>query len=297
MVARRFTTPQIMWIVAASLLPGLAISTYFFGFSILYGCCAAVLSCVFTESLLARDARVCLDGSAVITGLIIGLCLPPFVPMLLVVLASVVAIALGKAIFGKLGQNLFNPAMLGYALVLVAFPESMTHYDAVTGATALDILSHRGGSTVAEASQAVAFGNYGAYGYEFINATFLVTGVVLVLLRIVKWILPLGLIAGFAIPATIFFDGGSSSSLGSPIFHLFAGGTMLAAFYVVTDPVTAPRTRLGQFLFAFSIGVFALVVRTYGAWPDGLAFGVLLGNALVPLLDKLPSPMKRSVEG
>ena len=246
---------------------------------------------------MARDARVCSDGSAVVTGLIIGLCLPPFVPVLLVVLASVVAIALGKAIFGGLGQNLFNPAMLGYALVLVAFPESLTHYDAVTGATALDVLSHRGGSTVSEASQSAAFGNYGAYGYEFINATFLVTGVVLILLRIVQWVLPLGLIAGLAIPATIFFDGGSSSSLGSPVFHLFAGGTMLAAFYVVTDPVTAPRSNTSKFLFAFSIGIFILIVRTYGAWPDGIAFAILLGNALVPLLDKLPISLRRSVEG
>lgn len=285
-----------MWIVAGSMLPGLAVSTYFFGFSVLYGCCVAVVTCVVFESLIVRDVRVCFDGSAVVTGLIIGLCLPPTAPLPLVVLAGVAAIGLGKAIFGGLGKNVFNPAMLGYALTLVAFPEALMHYDAVTGATALDVLSHRGGATIAEVSQSSAFGSFGAYGYEFVNATFLMTGLALVFLRIVHWTLPLGMLAGIAIPATIFFDSGSSSSLGSPLFHLFAGGTMLAAFYVVTDPVTAPRNVTGKFLFAFGIGLFVLAVRAFGGWPDGIAFGVLLANALVPLLDKLPVRLRPTVE-
>jgi len=277
-----------MWLVASSLLPGLLVATLYFGHTILLNCAVAVGVCLLADIFSTRNPRIVSDGSATVTGLLIGLSLPPSIPLHLVALAGLAAILLGKVVFGGLGKNTFNPAMVGYALVLVAFPEDLTHFDATTGATALDVLSHRGGITVGEASRSPAFGDFGALGYEYVNVAFLGTGLFLVGFRIIPWYLPLGMLVGLALPALLFYDSGSSASLGSPLFHLFAGGTMLAAFYVVTDPVTAPRSVGAKILFATGIGCFTLIIRAFGAWPDGIAFAVLLGNAFVPLLDKIP---------
>ena len=172
------------------------------------------------DSITTQNVRAVVDGSATVTGLILGLSLAPAVPLWIVGLAGVVAIGLGKAAFGGVGQNIFNPAMLGYALVLVAFPEELTHFDAITGATALDVLSHRGGATVLEVTTGPAFGSFGAYGYEHINLTILTSGSILILLRIVPWYLPIAMLLGITLPALLFFDSGSSASLGSPLFHL-----------------------------------------------------------------------------
>ena len=276
-----------MVLASLCLLPGLGTATFFFGHTIWYNVASAVGAAVATEALLSQNRDSLRDFSAVLTGLLIAVCLPPMAPIWTPALASFIAIAIGKLAFGGLGKNLFNPALFGYAAVLVAYPVELTHFDAVTGATALDVLAHRGQATVDEVSMNASFGSFGAYGYEWINLAYLISGCFLLATRIITWHIPLGFLLGFALPALIFYDGGSSASWGSPLFHLFAGGTMATALFVATDPVTSPRARTTQFLHALGVGALAISLRVHSSWPDGLSFAVLLGNAIVPLCDHL----------
>ena len=281
--------------VACALIPGIIVHAYFFGTGVLVSCAITAVVAVVTELACTRNLKDIADGSACVTGLLIGASLPPEVPIYVPLLAAIIAIALAKHAYGGLGQNTFNPAMVGYAAVLVAFPQSLTHYDAVTGATALDVLAHRGGATIDEISQLPAFGSVGAIGYEWTNFAFLIGGVYLLLNRIIAFHIPLSVLVGLGIPALLFYDAGSSSSLGSPLFHLFSGGTMLVAFFVATDPVTSPMKKRDQWIYGIFVGVIALVIRVFGAWPDGFAFAILLGNLLVPLLDRMQSIRESSI--
>ncbi|MDE0006896.1 MAG: RnfABCDGE type electron transport complex subunit D, partial [Gammaproteobacteria bacterium] len=156
-----------------------------------------------------------------------------------------------------------------------------------TGATALDALRFRGAETVEEAFRAATFGVVGGRGFEWVNAAALACGLYLVLTRVVHWRIPLAVLLGMGLPALALHDGGSSESLGSPLFHWFSGATMLGAFFIATDPVTAPRSARHQWLFGIGIGAVTFLIRVTGAYPDGLAFAVLLGNLAVPALDSL----------
>jgi electron transport complex protein RnfD len=220
----------------------------------------------------------------------------------------------GKHLYGGLGHNPFNPAMVGYAALIVSFPLLMSHWpspgaapawidvinvkfspllssatgsvDMLSGATALDSFKFRGALTIAEAWQADAgFGVFAGIGWEWINGGFLLGGIYLLATRVIPPMAPLGMLAGLTICAVLFYDSGSSQSLGSPLFHLFSGATMLGAFFIVTDPVSSPDTKRGLWLFGLGVGVIVFIIRSIGAYPDGVAFAVLLMNALVPLLD------------
>ena len=271
--------------VAIALLPGIGVSAWFLNFKILVIVLVCTLASVATEFIFTRSIKSIRDGSAAITGLLIGLCLPPTTAIWIPVVAAVSAITLGKLIFGGLGKNLFNPAMVGYALVLIAFPIQLTYIDAVTGATALEILAHREGETLNQLVGHPAFGYIGAKHFEWINLAFLIGGLYLVLLRIVPWILPLSVLLGITIPAIIFYNNGGVHSLGTPWFHLFAGGTMLTAFFIATDPVTSPSAKLPQVIYGLFIGSVAFFIRCFGSWADGFAFAILLANALLPILE------------
>jgi electron transport complex protein RnfD len=156
----------------------------------------------------------------------------------------------------------------------------------LSGATALDSFKFRGALTIAEAWQADAgFGVFAGIGWEWINGGFLLGGIYLLATRVIPPMAPLGMLAGLTICAILFYDSGSSQSLGSPLFHLFSGATMLGAFFIVTDPVSSPDTKRGLWLFGLGVGVIVFIIRSIGAYPDGVAFAVLLMNALVPLLD------------
>ena len=282
----RLTTPGIMGAVMVALIPGIVLSVWFHGHSVLTLLAVAVATAVATEWLCTRRVSEIKDLSAVVTGLLIGLAVPSTAPPALVALATFVAIALAKHAYGGLGANIFNPAMVGYVAILVAFPQSLAEWDAISGATALDQVSHRGGATIEEIWGLPAFGAIGGAKSEWINAGFLIGGVGLVLARLAAWRIVLGVLLGMLIPAAIAYADGGSSSLGSPLFHWFTGGTMLVAFFIATDPVTSPSDRLGQFFFGFFIGVVALLVRAFGSWPDGLGFAVLLANILVPAFNR-----------
>lgn len=280
--------------VALALAPGLLVHAWFFGPTVLVTCLVTVTVSAVTEIACTRNLVEIRDGSACVTGLLIGLSLPPDVALYIPLIAAIVAIALAKHAYGGLGQNTFNPAMAGYAVVLVAFPQGMVHYDAVTGATALDVLAHRGGATIEEIRQSPAFGFYGAFGYEWSNLAFLLGGLYLLFRRIVSVHIPLAVLIGIGLPAMLFYDDGSSTSLGSPLFHWLSGGTMLVAFFIATDPVTSPMSPRDQWIYGLAIGAIALSIRVFGSWPDGFAFAILLGNLLVPLLDRRRNPLVRS---
>jgi electron transport complex protein RnfD len=229
----------------------------------------------------------------------------------------------GKQLYGGLGHNPFNPAMVGYAALIVSFPLAMSHWplpgtalpwldvinvkffgigslitgslnaasvDMLSGATALDSFKFRGALTIAEAWQTEAgFGEFAGVGWEWINGGFLLGGIYLLANRVIPPMAPMGMLAGLSICAIAFYDSGSSESLGSPLFHLFSGATMLGAFFIVTDPVSSPDTARGLWLFGAGVGIITFTIRSIGAYPDGVAFAVLLMNALVPLLDRRPA--------
>ena len=286
----------MLWVVAA-MLPGIAAATYFYGPTILLQCGFCGLLAVLLEGacLVARGipraaiANRASDGSILVTGLLIALACPPGISWWVLTLAVVAGVGIGKHAFGGLGQNVFNPAMVGYAVALVSVPAAFALWpqiDGTSGATALEITKHRGGATLAEAQQGIAFARYGGWGQEVLNLLFLLGGLLLVAFRFAAWRIPLAVLLSLSLGALLSYDGGSSASLGGPLFHLASGGTMLAAFFVATDPATHPNSKRAQWVFGTIIGVATLVMRGYAAQPDGIAFAVLLANATAPYLER-----------
>ena len=277
--------------VLLALAPAVAASVWAFGWMALAQCAVALAAGIVFDGLCrtARERRLTFSGdrSVAVTSVLVGIGIPPSAPLWIVVVALGVAVVLAKELYGGLGRNVFNPAMAGYAAVLVAYPQELAYLHAESGATALDALRFRDAQTVEELMQGhAAFGALGASGFEWVNAAALLGGLYLLCVRVLHWRIPVALLLGIAVPATIFYDSGSSASLGSPLLHWFSGATMLAAFFIATDPVTAPRRAGHQWLFAFSIGVLIFVIRVGGSYPDGVAFAVLLGNVATPILDR-----------
>ncbi len=323
LLPRRAGTASLMLQVVLATLPGLAALVAFFGVGVLLTVALAVLGAVLAEAfglwLRGRSIRLGLgDGSAIVTGLLLGLALPPLLPAGLTMLGAGLAVLLGKHVYGGLGQNPFNPAMVGYAILLVSFPVAMTTWtalpqmlangpaglldagavifagaspDAFTGPTPLDDFKHREGLTVAE-WQAVSGlgGHFAGQGWEWVNLGFLAGGLYLLQRRVFSWHAPVGMLAALALCAGLFWDGGSSSSPGSPLFHLLGGATMLGAFFIVTDPVSGARSPRGRLIFGIGVGILVYVIRAFGGYPDAMAFAVLLMNAAAPMIDAWTRP-------
>lgn len=285
------STEALMFRVVIALVPCIAVACWAFGVRVLLQCGAALAAGAAVEAacraIRRQPVRPLADGATPVTCLLIGLALPPQAPLWIAAVAAVIGIGLAREVYGGLGRNVFNPAMAGYAAVLVAWPQALSWVDAETGATALDALRFRGAVTTDEAMSEAAFGVMGARGFEWVNAAALAGGLYLVATRVIHWRIPAAVLAGVALPALALYDGGSSASLGSPLFHCFAGATMLGAFFIATDPVTAPRGAGHQWLFGLGIGAVTFLIRVSGAYPDGLAFAVLLGNLAAPALDTL----------
>ena len=296
--AKPESTPEVMDRVLIALVPAVGASAWAFGPLVFAQCAVALAAGALFDAgcrwLRQRSPLPFQDRSAPVTCLLVALAMPPQTALWIVVVAVGIAIVLAKEVYGGLGRNLFNPAMAGYAAVLVAYPQALafatggeSDVHGVTGATALDALKHRGAATVAEAWDGAPFGAFGAAGFELVNLAALAGGLYLLAVRVVHWRIPTALLLGLALPAVAFYDGGSSASLGSPLFHWFAGATMLGAFFIATDPVTAPRAAGHQWLFGIGIGAATFAIRSAGSYPDGIAFAVLLGNLATPALDRL----------
>lgn len=287
---------QMMLIVLACLIPGILTSVYFLGTGILLNVVisvATVFVCEFINAQLRQQPiDLAWDGSGAVTAVLLAVCLPPELGWHLVAFGAVFAIVFGKLLYGGLGHNPFNPAMVGYCALIICFPLAMSSWptptDGLSGATVLDTLKWREGATIEETwTAANGFGQFAGHGYEWIAAAYLLGGIGLLFLKVIKWHGPVGLLLSLSILSILFYSDGGSDSLGSPLFHLFAGGTLFAAFFIVTDPVTTPQTARGMLLFGAGVGIITFIIRSIGAYPDGIAFAVLLMNALVPLFEQV----------
>ncbi|MCY1284915.1 Electron transport complex subunit RsxD [compost metagenome] len=312
-------TQRVMLQVLLATVPGVLALTWLFGFGTLInllwasavalGCEAAVLA------LRQRPVRFFLsDGSALVTAVLLVLALPPYAPWWLTLIAVAFAIVFGKQLYGGLGQNPFNPAMVGYVVVLVSFPGAMTTWptpqfigpwdalqqilglaalpDGWSHATALDSLQHNHSLTLDELRASnPAFGRFGASGQEWVNLAFLAGGLYLMLHRkLFSWHAPVGMLAALALMSLLFWGGSGSDSNGSPLFHLLSGATMLGAFFIVTDPVSGATSNLGRLIFGAGVGILVYVIRAWGGYPDGMAFAVLLMNLAAPTIDYYSRP-------
>ena len=297
MHARVDNTPTIMNYVLLALVPGFATQVYFFGQTYLVNLGLALASGVIVclaislvgSSFKLRDLLE--DNSNWITCILIAIALPPGMPIWVIFVAITSGLGLGKYAYGGMGQNIFNPAMVGYVVVLISFPEHLAVWpalvDGLTSATPLELLKYNAGLTLDELSSTPHFGAFAGLGWEWINAAYLAGGLALVFLRIISWHIPLAMLGAVLLLSIIFYDMGSSQSLGSPAMHFFSGGMMLGAFFIATDPVTAPATVRGKVIFGLITGVLVFVIRSWGVYPDGIAFAVLLANLCAPFIDHI----------
>jgi len=322
----RTSVTQVMAWVLAALLPGIAAYIWLFGPGILVTLSLATVTALAAEAAMLKargyPAKPYLtDLSAIVTAWLLALSLPSLAPWWLIVTGTLFAIVVAKHLYGGLGQNIFNPAMVGYAVLIVSFPVQMTHWagpleltsthlslaqsatvifggdvpkatiDAVTMATPLDAL--RTGLlrqlTVDEVMTEPIFGHYGGTGFEWLAAAFLLGGLLLWALRIISWHVPLTFLAGIWLTAGFlhFYDPGR---FGAPWFHLFAPSVMLGAFFIATDPVSGATTPRGKLIFGLGAGFLTMAIRTWGGFPDGVAFAILLMNLGVPLIDAWTQP-------
>jgi len=311
----------MMRTVMLALAPAIAALFWLFGIGILLNCLIACLSCWLFEyaMLKLRDKPLrptLYDGSALLTGLLIGVCLPPAVPFWLPFIAALFAVVFAKHLYGGLGHNLFNPAMAGYAVLLVSFPSYMgywpppdlsglndsllslgdtlalqtgrlTPFDAVSSATPLDTLKTglNNMQMLPEIQTGAAFDGFGPRGWVWVNLLALAGGIWLLLRGVISWRIPVGVVAGLGIPALLAWLGDAGVNP-SPWLHWVSGGTLLGVFFFATDPVSSAATPRGQLIYGAGIGILTWVIRTWGAYPDGFAFAVLLMNLAVPLIDR-----------
>jgi len=300
---------RIMLIVCLALTPGILVSIFVFGSGV---CTNLLLSLVFGlilelafHALAGRSIKdFPFDDSGAVMAIIFALSLPPSLPWWILLIGISFSITIGKYAYGGTGNNLFNPAMVGLAALLVGFPMEMNQWqmilnvpvsmvDAQSAATPLDSLqtSLRLSHTLSEAQGSGISGYFGAKGYEWLNLAFLCGGLLLIYKKIIHWHTPVGVLSGLFL-ITFFFHLIDADHYSGISFNLFGGSTMLCAFFVATDPVTSPITAKGRFIFGLLIGMIIYSIRTWGSYPEGVAFAVLMMNATVPLLDHYFKPQR-----
>ena len=304
------STQSLMRDVILALLPALAVSIWVYGLSVLYVTAIAVVSCVLVEFLIQKyliKGPVTLGNlSAVVTGILLAFNLPSDIPWWIIVIGAVVAIGVAKMTFGGLGHNPFNPALVGRVFLLIAYPVQMTSFaqpvggeyvDAFAGATPLAALKAQaievGDVNLLNMFAGVMPGSMG----EIAAAALLVGGLYMLWRRVITWHIPvavLGSMAAFAFVVALA-QGGGEALYALPAFHLLAGGAMLGAIFMATDYVTSPMTPKGMIIYGVGIGVITMVIRMWGAYPEGMSFAILLMNAVTPLINKYVKPRRFGV--
>ena len=322
---------SLMLKVVYALIPGSIAMFWFFGWGVLFNLVIAISVSLISEAAMLKLRRrpiapALSDGSALVTACLLALALPPLAPWWLTTVASLFAIVVAKHLYGGLGFNPFNPAMVGYVVVMISFPREMTFWtlpmgvgegwpgftdtvalvfggsagatstiDAVTMATPIDTLKTQvnlGYDTAYVRAHTVygeLFGTVTGVGWEWINGLYLLGGVWLVRQQVIDIRMPLSFLLSLILISN-FFAVVDYSSYSSALFHSFSGGTMLAAFFIITDPVSASTTPRGRIIYAAGIAALTYIIRTWGGYPDGIAFAVLLMNMTVPLLDHYTQP-------
>ena len=316
----------VMRHVIMALIPGILLSAWVYGLGVLVHCVLAVLFALVFEAVMLKlrkqpRALFLYDGSAVVTALLFALAVTPFAPWWVSFAGTGFAIIVAKHLYGGLGYNLFNPAMAGYVFVLLCFPAAMTIWphaagtdqahaslldtlsiiftghpltgtvDGLSGATPLSYMKSQlnGMAMVQEITRAQLFGTFAGKGAEWLALAWAAGGAWLLLNRIIKWQMPVVFIATLFIFSLVCYWV-DASRYPSPLFTLFAGGALLAAFFIITDPVTAPGTPRGRVIYAAGAGMLTCLIRTWGGYPEGVAFAVLIMNAAAPLIDSYSRP-------
>jgi Na+-translocating ferredoxin:NAD+ oxidoreductase subunit D len=307
-LAPRDSTPRIMWNVTASLVPVVAAAAWYFGVSALLQVAVAALAALAAERGFGRGGTLG-DGSALITGLLLGLSIPAGFPLWMTALGGGFAIVFGKAVWGGLGYNVFNPALVGRAFLQAAFPVAITtwpapgqpfwrlegdlfafpflraHTDAITSATPLGLLKFEGKGT--ELSRLILGSTGGSLG-ETAALVILAGGIYLALRGYLNWRIPAGvLLTVAALSALVHL---ADPARPGAFFMLTSGGLMLGAVYMATDLVTSPVTNSGRWVFAAGIGVLVVVIRIWGGLPEGVMYAILFMNALVPFINRATQP-------
>lgn len=295
----------VMVRVCLALLPGLLAYSWFFGAAILLQCLLCIALALGLEALLLklrgrRIAPALRDGSAAVTGLLFALMITPLAPWWVSLLGLTFGLTFAKHLYGGLGNNLFNPAVTAYLFVLLSFPAIMNNWptiatnnavDAISGATPLADMQNQLESMamVSEIRSNHIYGHIAGAGWEWVNMGYLVGGIALILMGVIGWRIPVAVL-GSLLLVSLVFSMNDAERFAPVLFHLFSGGIMLGAFFIATDPVTASGTPLGKLIYGCIIGIVAYVIRVWGAYPDGVAFAVLLANSMVPVIDRLTRP-------
>jgi len=304
------TTDQVMRAVIYALLPACAVAVYFFGLPALTVLILCTLGCVAAEALCQRamgKRPTVADGSAALTGILLALNLPPSSPWWLALIGSAVAIAVGKQVYGGLGYNPFNPALVARVVLLISFPVQMTTWtapaplgsgiDAVTSATPLGemktsvMLTGQIPAALQEGFGAYFTGNMAGSLGEVSAAALLLGALYLLWKRIITWHIPASYLGTVVVFGGLFWLIDPARYPG-PIFHLLTGGLMLGAFYMATDMVTSPITGRGMLLYGVGCGLITVLIRLFGGYPEGVSFAILLMNAVTPLIDRFTKPKK-----
>lgn len=297
------STAKLMWNVVLALMPAVAVAIWVFGIPALCVLLISLAACLLTEwsinKFLLHRGNTLINGSAVITGILLALNLPSILPWWMVIIGGIVAIGIGKMSFGGLGCNIWNPALVGRVFLLISFPAAMTTWptgvssgliavtsassaDASTGATILSTLN-QGYHSLAETDFLdMAIGHMNGSLGEVGSIAIIIGGLYLIITRVIRWEIPVATLASAALFSWIFG--------GNPLLDIFAGGLMLGAFFMATDYVTSPMDKRGQLLFGFMIGMITMIIRRFGSYPEGVSFAILLMNSFTPLINRYFRP-------
>lgn len=301
---------SVMYDVILALLPACAVSIYLFGWRTLAVILVATLAAVGFEAGVLhlrgrKDFReTVLDGSAIITGLLLAMNLPSSIPLWMAAVGSFIAIVVAKQLFGGLGCNIFNPALIARVFLLISYPVHMTAWtkplvaDVVSAATPLGLLKTEGLAKVQATWSNMDFfmGSTGGSLGEMSALALLLGGAYLLIRKVISWEIPAAMLGSLAFFTGIFWAI-NPEQYASPVFHVFTGGAILGAFFMATDMVTSPMTTKGMLIFGAGAGLLTGLIRLFGGFPEGVSFAILIMNALVPAIDKVTKPRKFGVQG
>jgi electron transport complex protein RnfD len=305
---------KIMWGVVIALIPALLVSFWYFGIGALLLTLVSVFTCVVVEFIIQKymlkEPNSIGNGSAVITGILLALNVPSNLPVWMIVVGAIVSIAVAKMTFGGLGKNPFNPALIGRVFMLISFPVNMTSWplplvnrtvlvDAVTGPTSLGVVKEglaKGDSMTDVMSNVPSYvdmllGNMGGSFGEVSAIALILGGLFMLIRKIITWHIPVTFIGTvFAFTGLLYLL--DPTQYVDPVFHLLVGGLMLGAIFMATDMVTSPMTKTGMVIFGIGCGLLTVLIRVWGAYPEGVSFAILIMNAIVPLINKGFKPKK-----
>ena len=308
------TTRKLMYGVVLALMPALLLSVFYFGIGAVIVTATSVISCLVFEYLIQRfilkKPISITDGSALVTGLLLAFNLPSNIPVFIIIIGSLVAIGIAKMTFGGLGNNPFNPALVGRVFMLISFPVQMTSWpipaglktgyiDAITGATPLAIIKEgiKNGESLSQLMEKVPttlqmfLGNIGGSMGEVAAVALLIGFVYLLLKKVITWHIPVSIIGSIAVFTTILWLINPEANA-DPMFHILAGGVLLGAIFMATDYVTSPMNPKAMLIYGCGIGILTVIIRVYGAYPEGVSFAILIMNAFVPLMNAYIKPKR-----